>query len=72
MEGHRAHAGLSAGADDALRARGDVPNVVFPSAMVTFPETNTMRIYYGCADTCVSMAEADIGEVIAFIREHSL
>ncbi len=51
---------------------GDVPNVVFPSAMVTFPETNTMRIYYGCADTCVSMAEADIGEVIAFIREHSL
>lgn len=51
---------------------GDVPNVVFPSAMVHFPETGRVRLYYGCADTCVSMAEADLEELITFIREHSL
>lgn len=51
---------------------GDVPNVVFPSAAVVYPETNTIRVYYGCADTCVSMAEADMGELIEFIKTHSL
>lgn len=51
---------------------GDVPNVVFPSAAVVLPETNTIRVYYGCADTCVSMAEANLDELIDFIKTHSL
>lgn len=51
---------------------GDVPNVVFPSAAVTYPETGIIRIYYGCADTCVSMAEARLDEVIDFVKTHSL
>ena len=50
---------------------GDVPNVVFPSSMVTYPETGMVRIYYGSADTCVSMAEAKLSELISFIKKHS-
>ncbi len=49
---------------------GDVPNVVFPSAAVVNGET--LRLYYGCADTNVGMAEAEIPELIAFIKERSL
>ncbi|RLD11041.1 MAG: glycosidase [Chlamydiae bacterium] len=49
---------------------GDVPNVIFPSAAVIFDET--VRIYYGCADTCISIADANMGELINFIKEHSL
>ncbi|MBF0252583.1 MAG: glycoside hydrolase family 130 protein [Candidatus Omnitrophica bacterium] len=49
---------------------GDVPNVVFPSSAVMLGDT--LRIYYGCADTCVSMAEAKLKEVIKFIKEHKL
>ncbi len=49
---------------------GDVPNVVFPSSAVVNDET--LRIYYGCADTVVGMAEANINEVIAFVKERSL
>ncbi|MEW6170572.1 MAG: glycoside hydrolase family 130 protein [Candidatus Omnitrophota bacterium] len=48
---------------------GDVPNVVFPSSAVVIGET--IRLYYGCADTCISMAEANIKEVIKFIKTHS-
>lgn len=48
---------------------GDVPNVVFPSAAVL--NGKNVRIYYGCADTCISMAEADLGELVQFIKSHS-
>ncbi len=48
---------------------GDVPNVVFPSSATL--EGDSLRIYYGCADTCVSMAEAKMTDLIAFIKEHS-
>jgi beta-1,4-mannooligosaccharide/beta-1,4-mannosyl-N-acetylglucosamine phosphorylase len=49
---------------------GDVPNVVFPSSAVL--NGNILRVYYGCADTCISMAEAKIGDVVDFIKTHSL
>ena len=49
---------------------GDVPNVIFPSAAVILDDT--VRIYYGCADTCVSIADANINELINFIKSHSL
>ncbi len=49
---------------------GDVPNVLFPSSAVV--EGKTIRLYYGCADTCIGMAEANIDELIRFIKKHSL
>ncbi len=48
---------------------GDVPNVVFPSSAVV--EGDKIRLYYGCADTCISMAEAKVSDVIQFIKTHS-
>ncbi len=48
---------------------GDVPNVVFPSSMII--EGDHLRLYYGCADTCISLAEAKLSEVLSFIKAHS-
>jgi len=48
---------------------GDVPNVLFPSSAVVLGET--LRLYYGCADTCISMAEAKLADVIRFVKTHS-
>ena len=48
---------------------GDVPNVIFPSSAVV--EGERVRLYYGCADTCISMAEANLSELIRFIKTHS-
>jgi len=48
---------------------GDVPNVVFPSSAVVIGDT--YRLYYGCADTCVSIAEAKMSDLIEFIKTHS-
>jgi beta-1,4-mannooligosaccharide/beta-1,4-mannosyl-N-acetylglucosamine phosphorylase len=48
---------------------GDVPNVVFPSSAVVIGET--LRLYYGCADTCISVAEARLPDLIRFIKSHT-
>jgi len=48
---------------------GDVPNVIFPSAAVVLDDT--IRIYYGCADTCISIAEANMNELINFIKTNN-
>lgn len=48
---------------------GDVPNVIFPSSAVV--EKGVIRLYYGCADTCISVAEAELADVIDFVKKHS-
>jgi len=49
---------------------GDVPNVVFPSSAIVTKD-GTIRIYYGCADTCISMAEGKLADVVEFVKKHS-
>jgi beta-1,4-mannooligosaccharide/beta-1,4-mannosyl-N-acetylglucosamine phosphorylase len=47
---------------------GDVPNVVFPCAMLCDAATGRLAIYYGAADTCTGLAFAYVHELIEFIR----
>ena len=48
---------------------GDVPNVCFPTALVI--QDDDVRLYYGCADTCISMADAKLADVLDFVKTHS-
>lgn len=48
---------------------GDVPNVVFASSAIV--KDGNIRIYYGCADTCISVAEGKLADVIDFVKTHS-
>jgi len=50
---------------------GDVPNVVFPIATLLDKGTGRLALYYGCADTCVGVAHAQLDEVIEFVKENS-
>jgi predicted GH43/DUF377 family glycosyl hydrolase len=47
-----------------------VPNVCFPSSATT--EGDRLRLDYGCADTCVAMAEARLADLLEFVKDHSL
>lgn len=49
---------------------GDVPNVIFPCAALT--EGDKVAVYYGAADTTVSVAFGKISEVIKFLKEKPL
>lgn len=51
---------------------GDVPNVVFPCATLSDAATGRIAVYYGAADTVTCLAYAQVDELIAFVRSHSL
>jgi beta-1,4-mannooligosaccharide/beta-1,4-mannosyl-N-acetylglucosamine phosphorylase len=46
---------------------GDVNDIVFPCGWVVVEDE--LRIYYGSADTSVSMASAKMSDVLQYIRE---
>jgi beta-1,4-mannooligosaccharide/beta-1,4-mannosyl-N-acetylglucosamine phosphorylase len=50
---------------------GFVPNVVFPCAALTDADAGRIALYYGSADTYVSLAFAYIDEVVDYIKENA-
>ena len=51
--------------------RGFVPNVVFPCAALSDPDTGRIAIYYGAADTYVGLAFTTVDEVVDYIKANS-
>jgi len=49
---------------------GFVPNVVFPCATICDADTGRIAIYYGAADTYVSLAFTRLEDVVSFIKEN--
>ncbi len=43
-----------------------IPNVVFPTANVV--KDGTIFIYYGCADTCISVATVGLEELVDYVQ----
>jgi predicted GH43/DUF377 family glycosyl hydrolase len=46
---------------------GDVGNVVFPCGWVLEDDGDTLRIYYGAADTCIGLATASVEALLAHL-----
>jgi beta-1,4-mannooligosaccharide/beta-1,4-mannosyl-N-acetylglucosamine phosphorylase len=51
--------------------RGFVPNVAFPCATLCDAPTGRIAIYYGAADSCVALAYARAGELVAYVKDNS-
>ena len=49
----------------------NVQNVTFPCAALCDADTGRIAIYYGCADTCVSMAFTTVDDVVEYVKSHS-
>lgn len=52
--------------------RGFVPNVTFPCATVQDKDTGRIAIYYGAADSYVSLAFTTVDIVVDYIKKHSV
>ena len=50
--------------------RGDVGNVVFPCGYTLAPDGDTVRIYYGAADTTIALATASVREMLEWLDQH--
>jgi len=46
---------------------GDVGNVVFPCGVTLAPDGDTLRVYYGGADSCIALATASVRELLAHL-----
>lgn len=55
--------------EEPYERQGDVSDVVFPCGWILDADTGVIRIYYGCADTCIGLAHANVTELLAYLRD---
>lgn len=49
---------------------GDVNNVVFPCGTVTEADGDTVRVYYGGADSCIALATTSITSMLGWLEQN--
>lgn len=59
------------GPEAGYERQGDVANVTFPCGYTVAADGDTLRIYYGAADTCVAMATGSIRELLGWLAEQA-
>jgi predicted GH43/DUF377 family glycosyl hydrolase len=60
------------GPEEPYERFGDVPNVVFPCGHVLEPDGDTLRLYYGAADTCIAVATASLKALLSWLKRHGI
>ena len=46
---------------------GDVPGVTFPTGVIVNKKTGDLRMYYGAADSNISLATANLNEILTYL-----
>ena len=59
------------GPDAPYERAGDVPDVVFPCGWLLQDDGDTVRLYYGAADTSVCLADGSLAALLAWLDRHS-
>lgn len=55
------------GPEEPYEREGDVGNVVFPCGLTLGPDGDTVRLYYGAADTSVALATASVERLLEWL-----
>jgi|SRR5581483_2840915 len=58
------------GPEEMYERQGDVANVVFPCGYTLAPDSDTVHLYYGGADTCIARATASVSELLSWLDRH--
>jgi predicted GH43/DUF377 family glycosyl hydrolase len=53
--------------EEPYELQGDVDKVVFPCGYTIAPDGDTIRFYYGAADSCIALATGSIHEMIEWL-----
>lgn len=59
------------GPEATYERTGDIPQVVFPCGWVLLEDGDTLRMYYGAADTSVCVATASLSALLDWLAAHS-
>ncbi|HEY2982336.1 MAG TPA: hypothetical protein VGJ22_14215 [Anaerolineales bacterium] len=55
--------------ETSYERRGDVDNVVFPCGYTLAPDGDTLRVYYGAADTSIAMATGSVKSMLEWLHQ---
>ena len=58
------------GPEEPYEQRGDVDNVVFPCGCTIAPDGDTIRLYYGAADTSIALATGSVYAILEWLERH--
>jgi predicted GH43/DUF377 family glycosyl hydrolase len=58
------------GPEESYELHGDVDNVVFPCGCTIAPDGDTLRIYYGAADSSIALATGSIRGMLQWLETH--
>lgn len=56
------------GPEEPYELHGDVDKVVFPCGYTIAPDGDTVRIYYGAADSSIALATGSIQAMLAWLK----
>jgi predicted GH43/DUF377 family glycosyl hydrolase len=56
--------------EEPYERHGDVDNVIFPCGYTLAADGDTLRLYYGAADTSIAMATASVKELLEWLDKH--
>ena len=60
------------GPQEPYEINGDVDNVIFPCGYTLAADGDTLRLYYGAADTSIAMATGSVKMMLAWLGDHSI
>jgi predicted GH43/DUF377 family glycosyl hydrolase len=58
------------GPEEPYEQRGDVGDVVFPCGYTIAPDGDTIRVYYGAADSSIALATGSIRAMLEWLEQH--
>jgi predicted GH43/DUF377 family glycosyl hydrolase len=58
------------GPEEPYELQGDVGNVVFPCGYTLAPNSDTLHLYYGAADTSIALATGSIRAMLEWLEQH--
>jgi predicted GH43/DUF377 family glycosyl hydrolase len=56
--------------EESYELRGDVDNVVFPCGHTMANDGDTIRLYYGAADSCIALATGSVRAMLEWLEQH--
>jgi len=60
------------GPEEVYEREGDVGNVVFPCGYTIGDDGDTIRLYYGGADTCIALATGSINDLLDWLQRNGV
>lgn len=58
------------GPETPYERTGDVPDVIFPCGWILLDDGDTLRLYYGAADSTICVASASLAQLLSHLRGH--